>query len=501
MRNFRNCLFIVSVLTLSNVKAQNVPDQSQDVVKNFDAKLLESEKIRVNPVLPPVDTTTKAQSYTVPNKVLVVDYQPPRLRPIGMATEKIPPQYNGYAKLGYGFPNSPYGELAYRYGNPKQYLVGLNVKHHSAEDKKIQNQKFSKTGVALNGTFYADAGIAVDAKLSYDQDINHYYGYNKVRDTSFLADAVKQSFGIFGASIRAYNSVRTVADFNYAAGLSFTTLSDNFTSKESDFNIKLEATKWFAERHPLSIIVRTEFTKYDTTDTGGKSQTLNNFYVQPSFTFKGSMYSIKIGANLISHEDVFYPKPDIEANLNLAGNKLGIFAGVRGDFTKNSFRNLTRYNPFVFSRQHIENTDVMEYYGGIKGSLSGFDYSAQAGYSNNKNLALFLSDTTDLRRRFKVLYDTVGIFNIRGAVTMHPTKDMELTATVSQNVYQKAHEIAAWGLPSLDINVGAKYMIINDPKTNTVASVKAGLFVQNGVNFINKAKQADRLNGLFEFRR
>jgi hypothetical protein len=96
------------------------------------------------------------------------------------------------------------------------------------------------------------------------------------------------------------------------------------------------------------------------------------------------------------------------------------------------------------------------------------------------------------------LYDTVGIFNIRGAITMHPTKDMELTATVSQNVYQKAKEIAAWGLPSLDINVGAKYTIINDPETNTVASVKAGLFVQNGVNFINKAKQADRLNGLFD---
>jgi hypothetical protein len=499
MRNLRNSLFILSVLTLSNTYAQqNVPDQSQDVVKNFDAKLLESEKIRVNPVLPPVDTTTKAQSYSVPNKVLVVDYQPPRLRPIGMATEKIPPQYNGYAKLGYGFPNSPYGELAYRYGNPKQYLVGLNVKHHSAEDKKLQNQKFSKTGVALNGTFYADVGIAVDAKLSYDNDINHYYGYNKVRDTSFLANAVKQSFGVFGASIRAYNSVRTVADFNYALGLGFTTLSDNFTSKESDFNIKLEATKWFAERHPLSIILRTDFTKYDTADTGSKSQTLNNFYVQPSFTFKGGIYSIKLGANLISHEDVFYPKPDIEANLNLAGNKLGIFAGVRGDFTKNSYRNLTRYNPFIFSRQKIKNTDVMEYYGGIKGSLSGFDYSAQAGFSNNKNLALFLSDTTDLRRRFKVLYDTVGIFNIRGAITMRPTKDMELTATVSQNVYQKAKEIAAWGLPSLDINVGAKYMIINDPKTNTVASIKAGIFVQNGVNFINKAKQADRLNGLFD---
>ena len=497
MRKIKNLLFILSVLAYSNAVAQKVPDQSQDVIKNFDAKLLESEKIKINPVLPPVDTTTKAQSYSPPSKVLGIEYQPPRLRPIGIATEKIPPQYNGYAKLGYGFPNSPYGELAYRYGDPKQYLVGLNIKHHSAEDKKIENQRFSKTNVEATGTFYANAGIAVDGKLFFNNDVNHYYGYNQVSDTSFNREAVKQSFNTFGASLRAYNSVRTVADFNYGVGVSFYNLHDNFSSKETDFNVKLEAMKWFSEKHPLSLVLRTDFTKYDTTDAG-KSQTLNNIYVQPSFTFKGGVYSIKLGANLISHEDQFYPKPDIEANLNLAGNKLGVFAGWRGDFTKNSYRNLTKYNPFIYSRQKIENTDMTEYYGGIKGSLSGFDYSVQAGYSDNKNLALFLSDTLDLKRRFKVVYDTVKISNIRAAITMRPITGLELTATASQNVYAKKRELAAWGLPSLDINIGAKYTIINDPKSQTFANLKAGLFIQNGVNYINKAKQPDRLNGLMD---
>lgn len=502
MKNIKNLLILVAILTAGKAAAQggkpnNVPDQSQDVVKNFDAQLLESEKVKINPVLPPVDTATKAQTYSVPNKVLNVDYQPPRMRPIALPQQKLPPQYNGYAKLGYGFPNSPYGEAAYRYGDPKHYLVGLNVKHHSASDAKIENQKFSKTNVEATGTFYAQAGIAVDAKLYNISDVYHYYGYNAVSDSSFTPAAVKQSFGIFGASIKAYNSARTVADFNYGLGLNFYSMGDNFSSKETDFNLKAEGTKWFNEKHPLSLIVRTEFTSLDTTD-GGKKQTLNNIYLQPSFTFKGSIYSIKLGANLISHEDVFYPKPDIEANLNLAGNKLGVFAGWRGDFNKNSYRNLTKYNPFIYSRQKIENTDVNEIYGGVKGNVSAFSYSAQAGWSDNKNLALFLTDTTDLKRRFKVLYDTVKIVNIRAAVTMTSIENLELTGTVSQNIYTARRSEAAWGLPSLDVNVSAKYKVLDNPKNNTMANLKASLFVQNGVNYINAQKQADRLDPLFD---
>ena len=247
MKNIKSLLILFSVAAVGTLSAQpgkttgNVPDQSQDVVKNFDAKLLESEKVKINPVLPPVDTSTKVQTYNVPNKVLNIEYQPPRMRPIALPQQKLPPQYNGYAKLGYGFPNSPYGEAAYRFGDPKQYLVGLSVKHHSAEDKKIENQRFSKTDVEATGTFYAQAGIAVDAKVFSNNDANYYYGYNAISDSSFSKESVKQKFGVFGASIKAYNSARTVADFNYGLGLNFYSLGDNYSSKETDFNIRAEA--------------------------------------------------------------------------------------------------------------------------------------------------------------------------------------------------------------------------------------------------------------------
>ncbi len=479
-----------------------VDNQSQDVVKNFDARLIDAEKVNVPPVLPMVDTTTKAQTYSVPNKVLNVKYQPPRMRPQSLPAQKLPPQYNGYAKLGYGFPNSPYGEAAYRFGDPSQYLIGAKIMHHSANaDKSYENQRFANTEGELNGTFYAQAGVAVDAKLGYGTRSRQFYGYDhdKTPLGTYTQAGTEQSFSTLSASAKAYNSTRTVADINYALGLSFSNMNDNYARRETDFSIIGDATKWFADKHPLTVIIGAEFTSFF--PRSEKSQDLNNIYIKPSFTYKTDMLSLKLGANLTSFKDVFYPMPDVEANFNVAGKALAIFAGWKGEFIKNSYRNLALYNPFLKVDSNsvvVKNTiKENEFYGGIKGALGTLTYSAQAGYSNNQNLALFSSDSTDQYRRFNVIYDTVGVFNIRGAITAHPVDKLEITGTISQNVYSAKKEKAAWGLPSLDVNVGAKYTAFQ--QGDQLALVKASLFVQNGVPY--KAKNADgfsRLDPLFD---
>jgi hypothetical protein len=497
-----NKILLISLFAPFTAMAQKpgggVDNQSQDVVKNFDARLIDAEKVSVNPIIPAVDTSTKVQTYSIPNKVLNVEYQPPKMRPQSLPAQKLPPQYNGYAKLGYGFPNSPYGEVAYRFGDPSKYLIGAKIKHHSASaDKSFENQRFSNTEGELNGTFYAQAGVAVDAKLGYANNSRQFYGYDHVKIPLglYTRTGTEQHFNTLSASAKAYNSTRTVADINYALGLSFSNMNDNYANKETDVNIIGDATKWFAEKHPLTVIIGAEFTKL--APKSEKTQDLNNVYLKPSFTYKTDVLSLKLGANLMSFKDVFYPMPDIEANFNLAGKALGIFAGWKGDFIKNSYRNLTSYNPFIKpDTLLIRNTQKIEYYGGIRGGLGFLTYSAQAGFSTNNNLALFAADTLDKYRRFNVVYDSVNIFNIRGAITAHPTDKLEITGTISQNVYTAKKQKAAWGLPSTDVNVGAKYKFIE--KGDRMALVKASLFVQNGVPY--KVKNADfaRLDPLFD---
>jgi hypothetical protein len=501
MKNIKNILFsalLVPVFAVAQKPAGGGVEQNQDVIKNFDARLIDAEKVKTTPYLPSIDTSTKAQNYNVPTRSVNVAYLPPKLRPIAMKPEGVPEAYNGYAKLGYGLPNSPYAELGYHLTQDKSYNIDLHLKHHSADNAAIANQRFSNTEGDLSGSFFAPNGMAIDGKLGYGTNAKYLYGYDHLKDT-FESAVAKQNFNLFKAGAKLYNSLKTEADFSYAAGFDYYRLSDNFASIESDFDVRLEGTKWFADKHPFNLQIRADLNSLDTANTA-KTQNLTTIYIKPNFTYHADAFKIKLGANIANYNDNYYPMPDIEATANLAGAQLTLFAGWKGDVIKNSFKNISDYNPYVKSRFLAKNTQKIEYFGGIKGSLSALQYQLQAGYSTNNDLALFLSDPNEKFKRFNILYDTVNIVNIRGTVIYKPIKALELTGTISQNAYSLKKEDRAWGLPSLDVNVLAKYWAIPD-----VANIKANLFVQNGVNVkdptlvsATNLTGATRLDGLLD---
>ena len=55
--------FASFALAAQNTKpaAGDVPEQNQDVIKNFDARLIDAEKFKITPYLPAVDTPPKAR--------------------------------------------------------------------------------------------------------------------------------------------------------------------------------------------------------------------------------------------------------------------------------------------------------------------------------------------------------------------------------------------------------------------------------------------------------
>ncbi|MEL6845333.1 MAG: hypothetical protein AAFP02_19170, partial [Bacteroidota bacterium] len=102
----------------------DLPGGEVEVIKNFDARLLDTEKVKIKPDLPPLDTSTQRLTYAIPTKLMPLEYLPPRIRPVAIRTEKNSKGFKGYAKLGYGIPNSPYGEVGYRSFVQDQYDFG-----------------------------------------------------------------------------------------------------------------------------------------------------------------------------------------------------------------------------------------------------------------------------------------------------------------------------------------------------------------------------------------
>ena len=471
-----------------------------EVIKDFDARLQDTEKLKVLPGLPPVTTTPRKLNYNIPTRTVPVEYPAPKLRPLALRRGKVDKGFKGFLKAGYGLPASPYLELGYNLlDKDGKYNIGLHGLYHGANfsDDEIDFQRFSEMDITLKGTYYLEeGGMAIGAKLNNKIDEVHYFGYDNSLsfsgDTLLTREQVKQRFSTFSGGLNLFNGERNDFDVSYNAGINFYSMKDNYASSETGFDLLLSGTKWFNEKHPLNLTIKSDFTTYEDT----VKQKLNNVYLQPNFTYHSDAFRLKVGANIISHNDEFTFLPDLEATVAVLGSRLAIFGGWKGDFVKNNMKRLSDYNPFIATYQKIqlENTEYNHFYGGVKGNLGIIEYNGQLGFKDVKNLAVFESDQTDLRRRFLVEYDTAKIFNIEGVVTARLFKGFELTGAITQNVYSDlALNEKAWHLPATELNVTATYVTLEDK-----LRLKGELYIENGVPFLNDEGVADNLNGLFD---
>ncbi|MEL6639310.1 MAG: hypothetical protein AAFW73_13745 [Bacteroidota bacterium] len=468
----------------------NLPSEEVEVIKDFEANLEESEKLVVEPGLPPLDTANKNLVYDIPSRTVKLEYLPPKIRPLAMRRQRTEKTYNGFAKLGVGIPNSILGELGYHISDPERYSFTGRLHHHSANnDRRRENQRFANSGGRLQGEYYLDSGLAVGGYLGFRSNQVHFYGYDD-ESVSFTRDAVRQNWNLFDVGVKAYNGERTLGDINYNAAFNLYRLTDNYAAGETGVDLQLGGTKWFDDKHPLSLTIITDFTTYDDT----VKQRLNNFFFQPNFTFHGNGFKIKAGVNIASHNDDFFFFPDAEVAVNIVGNRLAAFAGAGGGLQKNNLRNLSEYNPFIstFARLNLQNTNYFHYYGGLRGSLGILDYQVEAGYKDARNLALFLNDPQD-SLRFQTLYDTVRIFTFKGTITAEPIEGLRVIASVGQNIYNLEKEDKPWHLPALVVNLGLRYRTFEDRLT-----LKANAFIENGVPYLTPEGVADNLNALFD---
>lgn len=450
---------------------------SVDIIKDFDARLLESNKVNLSPTLPPIDTNTQRQDYIVPPRPLAIKYEAPKLRPLGMKAGKKEDTYNGYAKAGGGVPKTFWGELGYYFGSGDKFDGKVWFRHHSLNaEKSVENQRFFNNDGLLNANIYLSDNLAVEGNIGYSFDRFHYYGYN-LDTLSFSEERTRQDFKLITVGGRVYNSERTEADLNFSVAPRFYLLNDFYSNKESGFDLGLTATKWFAEKHPLRVTIRPDLTTFDDTS----KQKLNNIYLQPSFTFHSDIVNIRIGGNFASNRDEFKIFPDAEITLRLVGNSIQVFGGAGGDLRKNTYRTMSEYNPFIHIRgTKMRNTEYRNYYAGIKGDFGFLEYTGQFSYATANDIALFQTNFQPSGlTRFSTVYDTATITNIQGTVKIRPFDALIVTGTLSHNLsFETNQEDLPWGLPKLEGNFNGVLTVLEGK-----AKLRGGLYIADGIWF------------------
>ena len=493
MKNLKYSLFLLALgLCTANVQAQ--VDEDITVKTKFEAKLNDAKKYNMQPKFPKSDTSKQALDYEIVSKLLEQQYDPPKIHPIAYKLDKLQKEYKGMAKLGAGNPNTILGQLQYRDAINKQLIAGLEIDHLGSKNKNITNQNFRETAANINGSYFAKQGFLADASLGLNSRDFNYYAYNFIDSTQGLEidpqDAL-QRYTKFDLAASIKNAERTVLDFNYALGFDFYRLTDNFASNEIGFNVEMNAQKWFKEKSYFNVDIETDLTIFEDTSI----QNLHNFFIRPALLFQGSVFNAKIGANLGFSNEVFFPFPDVNISYELL-DFLTLFAGAEGTLYKNNLNNTSIYNPYINTTFNIQNTSVYHFFAGVKGNVGLLNYDAQVGLKRANDLALFLDNPeleNGLRRKFEVLYDTATIFNINATVNTKDINGISIGGTVDLNTYSLSVEEKPWHLPTFALNGFVKYTGLDND-----LQIKADLFMENGVPYINYLGEADNLNTLFD---
>ncbi|PPK84104.1 hypothetical protein CLV84_4255 [Neolewinella xylanilytica] len=497
---------ILRILTLSccllpvaSLFAQNtdLEDNSVTVVTNFEARLTDAERVRVNPVLPAADTTSRRQAYSIVPRPLAIDYPAPAIRPRAITQEQPEPINNAWIKLGAGVPNALYADASYDLTGEENIDLGVFGTHYSFNNtNQVENQRASDTRLGAEGSYLFDQGFAVGGGLSYDTRSRYYYGYNFSElpadsALTFTQDEVRQRFNIFSLHSEIYNGTLTEGDFDYRAGIGLYLMNADPSVRESNFDINVAATKWINGSNPLDVEFRADFTSFKDTAT----QNLNVVSLSPSYTVVvADRIKLRAGVRLTSQKNDFDIFPNFSASAVVIDGLLNAFAGVEGNVQKNTLKSLSDYNPWINTRLRVRNSEATRYYGGVEGTFRGIAYRAEAGYKYLDNLALYRHQRDDEGiPRFDVIYDDGSQVYIQGTATLPIVEDLDLSATFVQRFYSMEDEEKPWHLPSLSLNAAGIYTLRTLP-----LQLRADLFVENGLPYQTAEGGVDHLNALLD---
>ena len=489
----------VALLLAGHLRAQqnDLEDNSVTVVTNFEARLTDAERVRVNPVLPTADTTSRRQTYSILPRPLSIDYPAPAIRPRAIQREEPEPINNAWVKLGAGVPNALFADASYDLTGQDNLDLGFFGNHYSFNNtNQVENQRASNTRLGTEASYLFDQGFAVGGGLSYDTRSRYYYGYNFsdiAADSAltFPQEDVRQRFNTFAMHAEIYNGTLTEGAFDYRAGIGLYLMSADPSVRENNFDINIAATKWINDTNPLDVEFRADFTAFKDTTT----QNLNVVSLSPSYTLVvADRIKLKAGVRLTSQEDDFDVFPNFSASAVVIEDLLNAFAGVEGNVQKNTLKSLSDYNPWINTRLRVRNSEATRYYGGVEGTFRGIAYRAEAGYKYLDNLALYRY-TRDQEGipRFDVLYDDGSQVYVQATATLPIVEDLDLNATVVQRFYNMEDEEKPWHLPSFSLNAAGIYTLSRIP-----LQLRADFFVENGLPYQTEEGGVDHLNALLD---
>ncbi len=491
------CVGSVLLLFVGSALAQTeLPSEQVQVVKDFDARLEQAERLTMAPQLPPFDTTQLEYDFEIQERILDYDYNSPKIRAIGVPRSESIPAYSTYARAGYGIPNSPLGDFHTTISGD-DYRFFIDANHYGVDNRSdVENQYLSETQFQLGGQYRFHDLLAIKGGLQYTYNVNDLYGYDTEIDSFSREDAARR-FSTWETHLAAFSPEATSWGLSYGLDFNYRNYSDNLESIENQTSLG-GVLRWeINEKNIFNLDIESEFLGWE----NFKTQELNNIILRPTYTYQANRWSVEAGVfwAKAGEDNILYP--ELMAQFAIMDQKVVAFAGVSGDVQAQGFHHLTQRNPYYRpdSLSELNNTWSLDIFGGVKGRMQKLTYQFSASYQQVNQLAFFGPYFTDFTaydsRFFSTLFDDGSITELALHAAYPVTQKLSASLNVSQKFIQLDQLEEPIHLPTFTTNLRTEYTIFNPSST-----LWLDLRYQNGVSAFASAdlNQIEQLDGLFD---
>ena len=471
-------LCLLSFSLSAQTEKDSINTEIINVVSSYKPTISDAFKSKDQPVIERSDTEKQQLEYHIVSKPIRSVFKP---NPGGYRSAKLENKanrYNNYLKLGLGNYGTPLVD-GFLYKQKEEHEVQFFLYNRSSSggiDGLQLDDNYLTTKLALDYK-NTQQNFNWEAGVGYNRDIINWYGIPFEYDQIVIdGTEEKQTYNQFILNGAIHFNQGHFKDIR----ASMSSFSDGFDSSEMD--LKFGTTIEFPLRSNKIVtavnldILNGNF-KNDYNNTTEINYGYFRFGTAAIYPIQKENMFFSIGAKVIFNSDLendtskFYIYPDLKIDFVVVDEIFNIYGGINGGLNQNSYRSITRLNPFVSPTLLIKPTDnSFTAYTGLKGKLSSrIDYTIKASYSTENDKLLFRSNqnqtdgTTVVTQgytagnSFYTLYDNVSTFGLFGQINAEFSDQLAAGASLQINSYAMDTEAEAWNLPPYIAMLYASY--------------------------------------------
>ncbi len=487
----KSAVVIVSLLlgatSFAQVDTANKKGQAITITSAYQPELITPAKISFYGAQLAADTNKYLRAYLVPAQNLYYTYQPIPLRPLALqADTNLYLGNRNYLKAGFGSLTTPYVNAGISVGDGKTGLATITADYIGSKGKDIEFQDYSQLNLKMAGSYFLPKN-ELYGSLGYHKNDWYNYGYDHNAFTFNKAD-IKQALQNIAFTAGFKNTTALEYGLSYNPSLQVDVFSNTDKASETSLRLFVPVSAQFENGFGARVEVDADINNYKSKSLGAANVSFNNNLISaaPSLTYTSEYINFSGGVRPTWNNGEFKLLPNIVAEARIADQGFSILGGWVGRYIKNSYKNLTAINPYLAPVTFQNNTQEVEYYGGIRASLAKkFTIFAKAGIVKYKDLPLFINDTSAASGNAKDFIvsneQRINNFRIQGDLSYIDAGKFTLTGGFTLNAYTGMKDNdKAWHTIPLQIRSSVRFFPIKD------LTVKGDLNLFSGSKYIVK---------------